>query len=416
MSKKTTKRVAKELTRKQRSRLEREKVMERVITWGVIALTVLVVGILAAGLIIENVVKARQPVATVGGVPIYTADFQARVRFVRLQLKNQLNNLYVRQQELDPTDPANQSYLEYLQSNIRSLQEQLSESNALIIGEQTLEQMIQEELIRQEAKRRNITVSREELQETIEQYFGYQRNPPTPVPLPTETTPVTVSAALTPTATPPPTPTPVTEQEFQRRYDEFLKALRELKISERQYRSWIEASLLFDKVREQFHAEAPTTAEQVKLRYISVGSEEQAKELIARLDAGEDMQAIIDAAQQSSESEEEGGAGGTETEEAGNDLYGHELDWYPKSILVNYFNQEVADAAFTLEIGVHSQPIMVGGRYLIIEVLGREVRELDAFSRQQLGENTFQEWLKTQQEIAVTRGTYRDRVPTEPGL
>lgn len=411
MSKKTAKRAAKELTRKQRSRLEREKLMERVITWGVIALTVVVVGILAAGLIVENVVKARQPVATVGGVPISTADFQARVRFMRLQLKNQLDYLYVRQQELDPTDQANRSYLEYIQGNIRNLQEQLSESNALILGEQALEQMIQDELIRQEAKRRNITVSKEELQEEIERYFGYERNPPTPVPLPTETVPVTVSAALTPTATPPPTPTPMSEQEFQRRYNEFLKSLKALKISERQYRSWVEAALLFDKVREQFYAEAPTTAEQVKLRYISVGSEEKAKEVVARLDAGEDMQALIDEAQQSKESEEGSG------EQGSNDLYGTELDWYPKSILENYLGQEVAEAAFTLEVGTHSQPILSSSnRYLVIEVLGREVRELDEFARQQLGEDAFQEWLKTQQELAVTRGTYRDRIPTEPGL
>ncbi len=402
MSKKTTKRATKELTRKQRSRLEREKLMERIIIWGVIVLTILVVGILAAGLIIENVVKARQPVAKVGGVPITTADFQARVRFTRMQLNNQLEYLYAQQQTLDPTDPANQSYLEYIQGNIRNLQEQLSESNALIIGEQTLEQMIQDELIRQEAKRRNITVSKEELQEEIEQYFGYQRNPPTPVPLPTETAPVTASAALTPTATPLPTPTPLSEQEFQRRYNEFLKSLKALKISERQYRSWVEASLLLDKVRARFLEEAPTVAEQVKLRYISAGSEEKAKELVARLDAGAEMQTLIEEAQQ-------------RDEEDGNDLYGNELDWYPKSILANYLGKEVADAAFTLEVGAHSQPILSqSNRYMVIEVLGREVRELDAFSRQQLGEEAFQEWLKTQEEIAVTRGTYRDRVPAEP--
>jgi len=402
MSKRTTKRATKELTRKQRSRLEREKLMERIIIWGVVALTVIVVGILGAGLIVEHVVKARQPVATVGGVPITTADFQARVRFTRMQLNNQLEYLYAQQQALDPTDPANKSYLEYIQGNIRNLQEQLSESNALIIGEQTLEQMIQDELIRQEAKRRNITVSKEELQEEIEQYFGYQRNPPTPVPLPTETAPVTASAVLTPTATPLPTPTPLSEQEFQRRYNEFLKSLKALKISERQYRSWVEASLLLDKVRAQFIEEAPTVAEQVKLRYISAGSEEKAKELVARLDAGEEMQTLIEEAQQ-------------QDEEAGNDLYGNELDWYPKSILANYLGKEVADAAFTLEVGGHSQPILSqSNRYMVIEVLGREVRELDAFSRQQLGEEAFQEWLKTQEEIAVTRGTYRDRVPVEP--
>ena len=98
MAKKTKKRAPKELTRKQLSRLERDRRMERILRWSVIAVTVVVVGVLAYGLIVEKVVKARQSVATVNGTPITTAEFQARVRFRRMQMSSELGYLFQQQQ------------------------------------------------------------------------------------------------------------------------------------------------------------------------------------------------------------------------------------------------------------------------------------------------------------------------------
>ena len=102
MAKKTKKRAPKELTRKQLSRLERDKRMERILRWSVIAVTVVVVGVLAYGLIVERVIKARQSVATVNEIPITTAEFQARVRFRRMQMSSELQYLFQQQQALDP--------------------------------------------------------------------------------------------------------------------------------------------------------------------------------------------------------------------------------------------------------------------------------------------------------------------------
>ena len=58
-------------------------------------------------------------------------------------------------------------------------------------------------------------------------------------------------------------------------------------------------------------------------------------------------------------------------------------------------------------------PSQDGTRYTIIEVVGHEVRELDELARESLGEDAFQEWLDAQQ-VLVERGTYQDRVPTDP--
>jgi len=373
--------------------------MEKLLLWGVAIVGVVVVGVLVYGFVVEKIVKARQPVAVVSGVPITTSEFQARVRFMRLQMQTELQYLLYQQQALDPTDADTQFYLEYIQGNIRDLQAQLAPENALVIGEQVLNQLIQEELIRQEAERRGIVVTPEELQREIELSFGFDRNPPTPAPTATSPLTPTNDTTSTPAPTPLPTQTPMTEQDFLQRQADYLQELKRLGISEQQYQSWVEASLLFEKLREQMVAEVPATAEQVKVRYLSVDSEEQANELAARLDGGEDFQTLADELE-----EDEEGSG-----------YSTELDWLPRDMLERRLEEELVDLAFSLEVGEHSQPVEIqdGTRFIILEVMGREERELDSFTRQQLGEDAFQKWLDAQQ-VLVERQPYRDRVPTDP--
>jgi len=405
MAKKFKSRAPKKLTRKQHSRLERERSMKRLLIWGVTVVGIAVVGIMVYGLVVEKVIKAREPVAIVGGTSITTAEYQARVRFMQMRMQNELQHWLQQQQTLDPTDQSMQFYLEYIQGNIRDLQTKLSPANAPVIGEQVLDQLIQEELVRQEADRRGITVAPEEVQREIERYFGYDRDPVTPTPGPTVvTSPLTLTEVLTPTPTtvPPPTPTPMTEEEFRRLYSTYLEqSLKPLDVSEQQYRSWVEASLLVEKLQEQMSAEVPTVADQVKLWLLAVDSEERANELAARLGAGEDFQALAD------ELEE-----GEDEEVAG---YGTELSWFPKGILESNLGMELADLAFSLEVGERSQPVLGQDdtQYYIIEVVGHEERELDSFVHQQLGADAFQEWLDAQQ-VLVERKMYGDRVPAEP--
>jgi hypothetical protein len=94
-----------------------------------------------------------------------------------------------------------------------------------------------------------------------------------------------------------------------------------------------------------------------------VDSEERASELAARLDGGEDFQTLVD------ELEADENVTG----------YGTELDWLPRSMLERRLDVELSDLAFELEVGQHSGPVpsQDGTRYSIIEVVGREDRELD---------------------------------------
>ena len=156
---------------------------------------------------------------------------------------------------------------------------------------------------------------------------------------------------------------------------------------------------MLEKLQKQMRAEVPATADQVKLHYLVVDSEERANELVAQLDAGEDFQTLADELEK-------------DEEVVG---YGIEVDWFPQSILERRLDTELADLAFSLGVGEYSQPVLSqdGAWYTIIGVVGHEVRELDQLLRDQLGEDAFQKWLDAQQ-VLVERRTYHDRVPTEP--
>lgn len=371
--------------------------MQRFLIWGVVAVGVLVVGVLGYGLLVETVLKMREPIAIVGNTPISVAEFQARTRLMRLGVRQQLEYLSAWQQTLDPNDPDTATYLQYVQSQIRSLEDQLAQENALNIGDEVLNQLIQDELVRQESARRGITVSSDEVQRRLELNFGYDRNPATPVPEPTAAAPLTFTLMLTPEPTPTPqaTSTPVSEEEFRRRLND---TLRQIKASEQMLRSWIEASLLTEKLQEQMTAEVPTTADQVKLRFLSAVSETLASDLIVRLEAGEDFEALAD------ELEADGSGSSAE------------MDWRTRGDVEEILGAEIAEVVFGMAPGERTQPLLnvSGARYLIIEVLGHEVRELDQVARQQLGNEAFQAWLEAQQAAVERRPYDPDLIPTEP--
>jgi parvulin-like peptidyl-prolyl isomerase len=384
-----SRRAPQELTRKQISRRDRERRMERGLIIGVAVVAVVVIGLIAYGLAVENIIKARQVVAVVGDVPLRAVEFQAQVRLMRMEMQLELNNWQNQRMSLDPGDESAEFYLNYIDERVRALEANLSEGNALAIGVEALDRLVLYELVRQEAERRGIVVTEDEVQRKVELDLNYDRTAPT--------LPLTATSVLTAEAPP---PTPVTEEDFRQQYDTIINdLLKPLDISERQYRSWIEADLLVQRLAEDMAKEVPGDADQVRLRLLSVESEAEASEFVARLDAGESFQTLADEV----EVDEETTASVTE------------LEWLPRTLIEGGLGTEVADLAFSLDVGDYSRPTpgLEGGRYYIIEVLGHEVRELDETVREQLGNEAFQDWVDAQQ-VVVERKPYSDLVPTEP--
>jgi parvulin-like peptidyl-prolyl isomerase len=190
----------------------------------------------------------------------------------------------------------------------------------------------------------------------------------------------------------------MSEADFRQLYNRYIQeSLKPMDISEQQYRSWIKASLLTEKVKEAIGEETSDEAEQVEVRVVSAPDEESLSEIAARLDAGEDFQTISD------ELAEEGTG------------YASELGWYPKSVLASQLGEELAEQAFNLEVGERTEPMALGEgqQYAIIEVTGHEVRPVEDYVKQQMAEQAFQTWLEAQQ-VVVERKDYQDRIPTEP--
>lgn len=387
------------MTKKQRTRAEREAHLNRWIIAGTIALGVLVVGILLYGYLAENVFKGRAPVATVNGVPITTADFQARVRHYRIVLQEQRNYSTALRMELDPTDPNTSFMLEYLNGQIRQIDSMLSEAYATMLGKEVLDRMVQEEVLRQEATRRGIAVSQEEIDRAIEEQFGYDRDAamaalltPTVVP----TTPVTAETTLTVTATPEPTPVP--KEEFDRRYQEYVKTyLKPSGLSEAKFRAMVEASLLYDKLRQAMAAELPQAMEQVQIRYFSLPTQEEAGQVAERLDKGEKWEEIAAEIKADEESQ----------------AYASEPDWATRGFLAEQFGEEAADTVWETPVQSYTTPLAgTDGRWYLVQVIDRQVRELESWLRSYEEQRVFQEWLQGQM-ATVQYGEWASKVPTK---
>jgi len=417
------------VTKKHIARLERERRQNRLILSIGIGGILVVVGLLVYGYLKLNVFAALEPVAEVNGVKITSEQWQERVRLQRVNLLN-LYDTYTFYQQNFGMDTSQQ-----LQEIMFTLQ------SPETLGQQVLDQMADEILVRQEADKLGITVSDEEVETAIqESYDFFPDGTPTPTITPTEfSTPTMSSQQLTiypstptsteaPTSTPEPsatpdlaatatataieapatptlvpeaataTATPFTMDGFQTQYEEALANFKTTGISEETLRSVYAARLLRDKLVDEIAKDTPHTEEQVWARHILVETETEARVAYNLLNNGADF------AQMARQSSADTGSG----------AIGGDLGWFGRGAMVAEFEE----AAFSQEIGVIGEPVQSQFGYHIIQVIDRQERPLDASGYQQKQETEFTEWLATIREGATitTYDIWKERVPTEPSL
>lgn len=414
-------------TKKHLARQQREKMQQRYILIGTASILVIVVAVIIYGLLNESVLKVRQPVAVVNGDSVLTNEFQSRVRYNRQQLIGNAAQAYQIAQLFGDSPQTQANFV----SQIAQIQAQME---PLTVGQSTLDQLIDEDLIRQEAKRRGITISKEELDREVEQAFGFYANgtptaeptplvlatstlsavqltliPPTPTAAPTEvitptavptvTATATLVPSVTPTQAPTATPTPYTRDLYEKQYGDTISNLEtNLKFSENDLRRLIEAQILRRKVQDAVLAElgVEPTQEQVWARHILVPDEATAIAVLDRLNSGEDWSAL--AAEFSTD---------TSNKDRGGDL-----GWFGRGRMVKEFE----DAAFALNVGEVSQAVQTSFGYHIIQVLGHENRQLPDSEYQNLRDQRFTEWLQQLRDKSQveTRDIWQDRVPEDP--
>ncbi|HHX43887.1 MAG TPA: hypothetical protein GX714_07875 [Chloroflexi bacterium] len=242
--------------------------------------------------------------------------------------------------------------------------------------------MIDDRLIRQESARRGITVTADEVQQLLEEQFGYDRDPEPPTPAPTSALPeVAPSDAVTATATPEPTPTPtvapMTEEEFVERSTAWFDLVREATgFTEADVRAMLESSLYRTKLAEAIEAEAPTVAEQIHARHILVATEEEAKDINMRLAAGEDFAALAAELSQDTSNKDDGG----------------DLGWFPRGQMVAAFDE----AAFALHPGEMSIIETEFGFHVIRVDERDDARPLEGSALARAQDAYWQDWLEAQ--------------------
>lgn len=423
------------VTKKHLAKLERERIQNHWIVIASIAVIVIVVGVLGYGILDQLVLRGMQPVAKVGTENITVNDFATYARFYRWQLIQQYNQTY----QLAQMFGTDANYSQYFQSQLSQISDALDSSDTL--GQTVLTQLIEDRLVRQEATRRGITVSKEEIDKAIQEAFGYYANgTPTPTVVPTTFPTPTLSpdqlklvATLTPTvsaadltatptqaptlaptaasepsatpttdpnATPEATATPYTLDGYNKQYGDYVKSLtKNAKITDADLRKIYESNLIRIKVKAALEADLKPEQEEVWARHILVDSEAEAQSVIESLKKGDNF---ISLAQKVSK-------------DTGTKATGGDLGWFGRGKMVKEFET----VAFSLKVGEISQPIKSDYGYHIIQVLGHENRKLDAAGFEDLKTTTFNTWMQGQKDTVKPvqyDAVWKAAVPTEPSL
>ncbi len=388
------------VNRRALSRREREVRFQRWLYAGAGIILALVLGVAGYGLIQRYILLPGSPVATVNGTPIRTDTYQRWVQYQRYALRSTLNQIDQQISQLDPNDETQQFLVSYLQQQRNQVQAQIG----ALTTTAPLDTLIEDELVRQEAARRNLTVTPEEVQKEIEQGFGYNLETPTPAPTPSAAPSPTAGPEATPTAgtpeptaTPMPTPTPMSEDEFNRRYGEYIRSLQEgAGVSEAQFREMVRLNILYRKLQEAMSAEVPASDEQVHARIIQVETEEEAKAALERIRAGEDFATVAQEVSTDTATKEQGGDKG----------------WFPRGQNLT----EIDDAAFALQPGQVSDVVKTSYGFYIIKIEEREAdRPLDESVLAQRRSMALDEWLDKQRaDVSVVKRYWSsDKVPRD---
>jgi peptidyl-prolyl cis-trans isomerase D len=412
MSKASKVKLPKEMTRKHLARAEREARQQRLLLIGIAVVVVVAIALVGYGFLDERVLKQQQPVAQVNGKIITTADFQKRVRYTRAQITAQVNQLQA-QREQFASDPSLSYFTQQIDQQLTNLQSQLSDPVSL--GGQVINSMVGDELIRQEAAKRGITVPPEEVQTSLEHNFNFYRVPPTatpeptasptpaasPTPLPTPTVSITPTATPEPTFTPEPTATPVTEQAYNTMLNNHLTQLAPTGMTKADLISLVESDLLRSKLTESFGKTMPSSTDQVEFHYINFETEAGAQAAEAQLKSGssfDDLYQRVQAGQVVSAT-------------------GNIMPWTPTDELTQTLGSEFGDAVLSLGISQTSQIVTgtTGIGYFIFRQDGRASLPLTDSQIQSRQQTAFQDWLTSQRNspgVNLFNNRYADRVPT----
>ena len=373
-------------SRRQQSRWQREQHQQHLLFIAVGVLVGLVALIFAGGLFYDNVVRANATVAQVGPDSItasqLVAEMAPSVRAIDAQVKQAGPN-----------------------ANAAAYSDQQKRS----LPDQTINSMIDQTLVNQEASRRGIIVSPAELddreRQTVADFTAASTPTPAPSDAPTsdatttaaDATPVPTSA---PTAAGTPTPAPTLASDA---YGPGLQQLLDLNsLSEAEFRDRLQRSMLQEKLQTTIGQEqSPDVQEQVHARQIVQVTEDQANSILQQLQGGADFTQLAKAQSIDTKTNPNGG----------------DLGWVPRGVQDKVFD----DTAFALNPGDLSSVVHLTSGYAVIQVIEKDpARPVAPDVLATLRQKAFSSWLdsrRTSQDVKLQLdGPERDWVLTKIGV
>lgn len=403
MPKRDTESKQPKLTPRLASRQNREQKQRRQLLIGSAVVVGLVVILILFSVILEFLIIPNQAIATVNGEKLTTDEFQTRTRYERNQLVNRYYQTYQTLQMFG----SDLNTISYFENSLQQIEDQLDPQS---FGQQVLDLMVDEILIRQEAEKRGIIVTDEEVKNNLQEDFGYYPDgaaptattaptmmptstfsaqqlslvtlTPTPAYPPTATGDPAAVPTATPVLTPTATATPFTLEAYETQYSEALGILKDqVNLKEADLLNIVKSQLFLTKVQESLTAGLPMTQEQVWARHILVDDAITARNILELLANGDDF----------------GELAKTYSTDTASGALGGDLGWFGRGQMVEVFE----NAAFSLEIGEISEAIESDFGFHIIQVLGHEDRPLSSSAFEQEKQRIIQTWLEENRATAT---------------
>lgn len=371
------------LTKKQIARGRKEARQLRIIYGSVAALGVIVLGILAWAIIKEAVIDRHKPVAVVNGNRIPISDYQPLVTYQRFRLHDNINTINDQLAQMDTTSPDNQFIVQIYQQQVQQLQTSLA-----TVQDTALDQLIEDELIREKASEVGLAVTADEVSTYLNEQLSTSVNTGSPV---TTTEGITV------------TPTAVPQAALDEYYNSLLQAMR---LSDAEFRGMIKRSLLRTDLQDYLASQVPTTGQVIRLQLIQIdvtptvtATLETVTTTLQRVEGGDDFATVAKQVSTLTSVQTDGG----------------DVGWQAAGMLESRYGTAVEDLAFSLAPGQAGQ-VQSNGRYYVMRVA--EVDENGPLPEEALTsrrDSALTDWLEAVMATAdIQRQLTMDQVPPDP--
>jgi parvulin-like peptidyl-prolyl isomerase len=368
-------------TKKQIAMGRKQARQNRIIWLSIGGVGLVILLVLAFGLSQEFLIKPAQPVAIVDGAKVPLNDYQAMLQYQRYSLHNTIDSLNSAIASIDTSQSGADFLVSYYQQQLDQLNTEL-----VTISDTTLEQMIDDALVKEKAQQVGITVTPADVQQTLDDQLQEVAASYAAAASP----PVTDTQNITPTAVP--------ASELDKYYQDALTAMG---LDDKQFRGIIERGLYRSKLQDLLASQVPTTGLIIDVQMIVTDTQEAAVAAQTRIQNGEDFATVAKEVSSDPQVQDNGG----------------DLGWVTTGQLSSSYGQAVEDLAFSMSVGQVSE-VESNSSFYVIKIVDRnENGPLPETVLTQRQNSALQDWLtqrKDSPDVKIERLLQTSQIPPDP--